>query len=202
MRKAILLVLSLVACGGAAATEKPPVTEPGAKPASTASPPPASSALATKPSVPPTMPKMHATAMEADLKEIGLDPAALPPIAKLPPNQLRKVMKTFTKALGVPCAGCHDTNDFRAATPQKKIATHMWNDFTRGLALEGGGAIYCDSCHEGHKDVLDRRDLKALGERMEQTYVKPLKRTDGRDHTCETCHGDPFEGKIFTKLWK
>src|SRR5262249_40612230 len=95
-----------------------------------------------------------ATEMEADLKEIGLDPKALPPLNKLSPDQLRKVMKTFTKSLGVQCNGCHDTKDFRAPTPNKKIATHMCNDFTRALMITHGHPFYCETCHGRQKDSL------------------------------------------------
>jgi len=200
MRSSVVLSLALLACGGAAA-EGPPKA-PGTKP--TPGPSTSGTAATTKPAVPAgvVLAAPRATQMEAELREIGLDPAALPVLSKLPPQQLRRVMKTFTKSLGVPCAGCHDTNDFRAATPQKTIATHMWNDFTRGLAFEDGRPLYCDSCHDGRKALLDRRDKKALGHQMEEAFVKPLKRTDGQDHGCETCHGASFEGEIFAKLWK
>jgi hypothetical protein len=111
-------------------------------------------------------------------------------------------MKTFTKALGVTCAGCHDTKDFHAPTPHKKIATHMWNEFTRTLLLEDGRPLYCDSCHGGRPQFLARHDLNALAEWMQENFVDKSKRADKKDHGCETCHGDPIEPKIFTKLWK
>lgn len=141
------------------------------------------------------------SAMEAKLRDIGLDPGALPPLNKLDAKTLRDVMNTFTKALGVQCSHCHE-KDFKAPTANKKIATHMWNDFTRALALEGGGALYCDSCHGGRAEILDRRDLGALGTWMQDNYVDKMQRADKKEHLCDTCHGDPFEGKIFTKLWK
>jgi len=144
----------------------------------------------------------HPTAMEADLKELGLDPKALPPLEKLEPSTLRKVMKTFTKSLGVPCAACHDVQDFRAATPKKTIARHMWNDFARGLATTDGAPLYCDSCHAGKATFLDRSDRKRLADWMQQGYVSTLSRTDGKEHHCATCHGEPFEGHIFGKRWK
>lgn len=142
--------------------------------------------------------------METKLREIGLDPAALPPLDKLDAKTLRDVMNTFTKALGVRCNHCHE-KDFRAPTAQKKIATHMWNDFTRAFALEdagGEGVVYCDSCHGGHAAFLDRHDRAALSDWMQENYVDKLTRVDGKDHGCETCHGDPFEGKILTTRWK
>jgi hypothetical protein len=139
--------------------------------------------------------------MDAELRDIGLDPRALPPMNKLSPDQLRKVMKTFTKALGVTCKGCHDTASFRAPTPNKKIATHMWNDFTRGLVTADGQPVYCDGCHGGHKDLLNRHDLDALSTWMKVSFVEPLKRADGAEHDCATCHGNPMEPKIFAR-WK
>jgi Cytochrome c7 and related cytochrome c len=137
--------------------------------------------------------------MEGKLREIGLDPAALPPLNKLDAKTLRDVMNTFTKALGVQCSFCHE-KDFKAPTAKKKIATHMWNDFTRPLGMEGG-VLYCDSCHAGRVQVLDRHDLRELGTWMQSNYVDKLKRSDRKEHTCDTCHGDPFEGKILTKRW-
>ncbi|HVH48157.1 MAG TPA: cytochrome c3 family protein [Labilithrix sp.] len=141
------------------------------------------------------------SSMEAQLRDIGVDPAALPPLNKLDAKTLRDVMNTFTKALGVKCNHCHE-KDFKAPTERKKIATHMWNDFTRALAVEGGGALYCDSCHGGRAQFLDRRDLGALGHWMQDNFVDKMKRADKKDHSCDTCHGDPFEGKILTKLWR
>ena len=78
----------------------------------------------------------------------------------------------------------------------------MWNDFTRALIRSEGGPVFCDSCHNGQATFLDRKDLAALGEWMEANFEAKLARADKKDHTCETCHGDPFEGKILTKLWK
>jgi hypothetical protein len=140
--------------------------------------------------------------MDVELREIGLDPKALPPLEKLSPDQLRKVMKTFTKALGIPCKGCHDTSSFRAPTKNKKIAAHMWNDFARGLVTAEGEPLYCDGCHAGHKDLLDRRDLDLLTTWMKASFVEPLKRADGNENDCATCHGKGMEPKIFTRLWK
>jgi len=178
---------------------------PTPPPAGTTEPQPApSGTTATTPEPPPfhgPMKPIAPSAMEAKLRDIGLDPAALPPLNKLDAKTLRDVMNTFTKALGVQCSHCHE-KDFKAPTEKKKIATHMWNDFTRGLALEGGGALYCDSCHGGRAELLDRRDLGALGSWMQDNYVDKMKRADKKDHGCETCHGDPFEGKVLSKLWK
>jgi hypothetical protein len=139
------------------------------------------------------------TAMAKELEAIGLDVAHLPPLDKLEGDKLRKVMRTFTKALGVRCESCH-TDDFAAPTPKKRVAARMWNEYVRGLALAGGEPVYCDSCHQGHEEFLDRRDTKALGAWMNAHYVDGLTRTDGQPHGCETCHGDPFEPHVLA-LW-
>lgn len=167
-------------------------------------PPTQGTETATKPPVPRTrdaMKPIAASTMEAELREIGLDPRDLPPLNKLEPAMLRKVMKPFAKALGVQCSHCHDTKSFKAPTPNKKIATHMWNDFTRGLALQDG-ALFCDSCHGGKAAFLDRSEAPVLSAYMKDNYVGQLVRTDKKENSCATCHGEPFEGKILTKLWK
>ncbi len=141
------------------------------------------------------------TAMVADLKGMGLDPNALPPLDQLPPETLRKVMKTFSKALGARCDDCHIAKDFAAPTPRKAVAIGMWNHFVRELAAKDGSPVYCDSCHQGTMTpLLDRHDDDALGHWMQANYVAPLKRRDGKDHKCATCHGEPFEGH-FLKAW-
>jgi hypothetical protein len=224
---ALLAVAAAAACGPAGGGRGPAAPMPGAASAGAASPagqgaapPPAGAstdatarpepdphAAPTREPVP--MKPLVASAMEAELREIGIDPRALPPLDKLEPEKLRKVMKKFTKALGVPCSHCHDTKDFRAPTPNKKLATHMWNDFTRGLAIadasgkpDAKAVLFCDSCHGGRATLLDRRDLAALGDYMTANYEAKLVRTDRKEHTCGTCHGDPFEGKIFARLWR
>jgi cytochrome c7-like protein len=201
-------VVLAAACGGGSGSTTGPQdpSKPGPAPTSTAPQGTAGTGSARGTSTAPPSGSgtraIAASTMAGDLKEIGLDPKGLPPLNKMDPEKLRKVMKTFTKALGTQCNGCHDPNDFRAPTPKKKIAARMWNDFTRGLTMEDGTPVYCDACHGGKMQFLDRHDLKALGAWMDQNMVTKLKRTDGKDHGCETCHGDPFEPKILTKLWK
>lgn len=210
----LLLGLSLIAsltaaaCGGNLPTpDVPPVPSaapsgsqvtpvvPSASvaPSASAAPSAAPSAIVMKPVV--------ATTMTAELVAIGLDPKKLPPLEKLEPEKLRKVMKTFNKALGVQCNACHNADDFKASTPHKKIAARMWNDFTRGLAMADGSPLYCDSCHQGRMETLDRKDKKVLSAWMQAELVDKVKRTDKKEHGCETCHGDPFEARFITKVW-
>src|SRR5262249_54676169 len=138
-----------------------------------------------------------ASQLVADLTAAGLDPQHLPPLDSLEPAKLKKVMKTFTKALNVQCSGCHDTSDYSISTPNKRIAARMWSDFAQGLALKDGGALYCDSCHQGKGAFLDRHDPQGLRQRMSTNFVGKLQRTDGVEQGCTTCHGDPFRGDIF-----
>lgn len=208
---ALAASVTTTACGPGEGAPGPGPRAPG--PGETTAPPPSASApeplppasgttMTPAPGPPPEpMKPAQPSAMADKLREIGVDPTALPPLNKLDAKTLRDVMNTFTKALGVKCSHCHE-KDFRAPTANKKIATHMWNDFTRGLALDGGGLLYCDSCHGGRAQFLDRTDLRALGAWMQESYVDKMRRADKKDHGCETCHGDPFEGKILTKLWK
>ncbi|WP_394822704.1 cytochrome c3 family protein [Pendulispora albinea] len=214
------LAVWIAACGGAQPTpEQPPGTSgPGPNPDVNAPSPSGSSSTAPATSAPPagsTAPAGSATptvvapmkpiatsAMAIELQNIGLDLKNLPPLEKLEPAKVRKVMRTFNKALGAKCSDCHNEADYSAMTPKKKIALHMWNDYVRGLALEDGTALYCDSCHQGRMEFLDRRDKKALAAWMEQNYEDKMRRRDGKEHKCATCHGDPFDGAILARWAK
>lgn len=202
----VTLATAAAACGGNTPVPATPATPgpsalPTASATGTSALPAASGSVAAPLHAPVVMKPVVASAMAADLEAIGLDPKKLPPLDKLEPQKLRKVMKTFTKALGVPCSACHEADDFKAATPNKAIATRMWNDYSRGLTLADGGPVYCDSCHQGRMKSLDHGDKRALGKWMQAEFVDKLKRVDGREHGCETCHGDPFEGPFLTTVW-
>ena len=153
------------------------------------------------PAPPPAPPTVSGSQLTADLAAAGLDPRALPPLDTLDPRTRIKVMKTFTRALGVQCNFCHDTSNYEASTPNKRIAARMWSDFVRGLALRDGSVLYCDSCHAGHSEILDRSDIPKLRAWMAENFVGKLQRTDGAEHRCRTCHGDPFQGDIFKDVW-
>jgi hypothetical protein len=206
---ALALGLLLGACGGGAA-EGPGVATPpsgsstpeaSAAPSS-ASPVPASGTTSAAPTA-STAPSSGApsaaeasielkapipTAFADDLKGLGLDPAKLPPMAKLEPKQLRGVMKLFTKSLGIKCADCHQDGDFAVATARKKIATQMWDQFAAKLTFSDGTPLFCDSCHQGRTKQLVRTDKKALSKWMDASFVQKLKRRNGAEHNCETCH--------------
>ena len=193
---AVASAASLAACGGgtpqtAKGPEAPPSPTGSAPPATTTMPPP----LRTG-----EMKPIAASTMGDDLTKIGLDPKNLPALSAIAPDKLRQVMKTFNKALGVQCTACHAANDFRASTPNKRVAARMWSDYVRGLAMDDGSLLYCDSCHGGSSEFLDTHDEKALGAWMKANYVSKLKRVDAKPHGCPTCHGTPFDGE-FLRTW-
>jgi hypothetical protein len=211
---AALAVTLVAACGGGA---PPPATPPqktetvpaptGAGTAAVTTPPaPPSSSTGAAPSPPHALTASVAfgpSQMLGELKTIGVDPTHPGDLSKMEMSKKRKVMKLFVKALGMEnCEGCHAPGDFKADTPKKKLAGGMWNHFVRGLKTKSGEPIFCDSCHQGHDELLVRSDKKALSAFMKANYEDKLDRTDKKDHSCETCHGDPFEGKVFAKLWK
>lgn len=138
------------------------------------------------------------------LRAAGLDPANLPPIETLDGAAKLKVMRTFTEALGVACVDCHAGLDFAADTRRRRVAKRMWNEITRVVAIDtaaGGEPVYCDSCHQGDLFVLDRRERSKVSLFMTDDYDQKLRRTDGRDHDCATCHGDPNDHAFLTK-WR
>jgi hypothetical protein len=143
----------------------------------------------------------RATRMADALVAAGLDPANLPPLEKLGPGPRQKVMRTFTEALGVPCVGCHAEDDFLADTRRKRVAKRMWNEIVRVLATRDGEAVYCDSCHEGALFHLNRSDRREVASYMNLWMVGAMKRIDGRDHDCTTCHGEPPDFAIL-ETWK
>jgi hypothetical protein len=131
-----------------------------------------------------------ATTMVDALHDLGLDRKRLPPLAKLEPRALRGVMKLFAKSLGIKCNDCHRAGDFAAATDRKTIATHMWDDFVAKLSMVDGAPLFCDSCHQGRVQQLDRSDKKALTQWMDDNFVSRFGRLDGKSTDCETCHVD------------
>jgi hypothetical protein len=147
------------------------------------------------------MTPIAATNMAGDIAALGLDTKGLPSLAKMDPKVLRKLMKTFTRALGAKCGDCHNEQDFAAPTENKKIADGMWDHFVRDMTAGDGGPVYCDSCHQGRMKMLDRTNKKLLSKWMEDNYVGKLQGKGGKANECGTCHGDPFEPDIFKNIW-
>jgi hypothetical protein len=131
--------------------------------------------------------------LAASLAAVGLDARNLPPLEQLDKSQRLLVMETFSDSLGIPCSGCHSDPDFRADTRRKRVSKRMWNEIVRGLAFDNGDALYCDSCHNGKLFLLDRSNKDRVADYMSAEFVGRLKRTNGKDHDCGTCHGDPPE---------
>ncbi len=186
------------------ATAAPSASAGVAPPIATGIAPPAATGST---SVPPAgvqapmgpMKPIATSAFAEDLKKLGIDPLKPPPLNKLTPDTIRKLMPSFAKSLGVKCAHCHDTNDFKASTPKKRVASKMWQELVVGMRMDDGTPLYCDSCHGGKAVFLDRHDMKALSAWMDTNYVKKLTRSDKKEHSCEQCHGDPFEPKILAQ---
>jgi cytochrome c7-like protein len=181
-------------------------------------PPPSTTTAGAPTDPPPTAPPSKTPALRDGVDETikttltgaGLDVANLPDELKdavTDRAKTRAVMKTFTIALGVECNHCHapkagsEELDYEANTPQKNVARKMWTNFVRGLSRKDGSALYCDGCHQGKAEFLDRADDKALGGWMKENFVAKLARRDGQDHSCKTCHGDPFDGDLLEK-WR
>jgi hypothetical protein len=214
---ALPFAIVVAACGGALApspANQAPAPAPAQAPASGQAPAPSAgsapgqvpesapapaSASALTPAPAPVEMKPPVTSTLTDsLATLGLDPKRLPPLEKLEPRALRGVMKLFAKSLGIKCSECHRAGDFAAPTRRKTIATHMWDDFVAKLALVDGSPVFCDSCHQGRVEQLDRRDKKLLAKWMDDNFVQRLARLDAKGTDCETCHVD-MEMKLFER---
>lgn len=188
-----MLSLFVAACGGAAPSTTTPSPATGDASAS------AAATIAHG-----AMKEVTPTAYADDLRAAGLDPAKLPQLNKLPPEQARKVMPLVAKSLGVKCDACHDFNaGVTAMTPRMKVAEHMWNEFVRNRTIpsrsgtdEGDKAVFCDSCHHGSLVVLDRSDRPALEKWMQSNLVETL-----GAGSCKACHGEPPRWR-FLEGWK
>jgi hypothetical protein len=215
LTSSLVVALVVAACGGGGGEQGPGPQVPGGPGAPSAMPsatapgatptaPAGSGAAATGTIAPPMGPMKNiaTSAMAEDLKKLGIDPLKPQPLNKLSPDTIRKLMPTFAKSLGVKCEFCHDTNNFKTWTPKKRIASKMWSEFVVSMTMDDGSALYCDSCHQGRAELLDRADKKALSAWMDTNYVTKLKRSDKKEHSCEQCHGDPFEPKILDQWAK
>lgn len=191
---AVVLSAGVAACSSSATPSPPTGTE--TKP--TEPPPPASTTPALRVAIDPTI--------LSTLTSGGLDIKNLPDDLETivtDRDKIHAVMTSFTIALGTTCEGCHVKAgaklDFKADSEKKKIAKGMWTNFVRALKNKDGSAIYCDSCHQGKMQFLDRADNRSLGAWMKVNFVDKLARVDGKDHSCATCHGTPFDGSFIDK---
>jgi hypothetical protein len=212
------LILALgvaAACGGAAQTAQPVAGAGGpqqsgngiassatAAPSSAVPAPSAAATGATAAAVATSFGNNRpivASQLMTKLTDAGLDVKNLPALDKMSQTQLQKVMNTFTKSLGWKCNDCHEKSGFAAAHPMKNVARRMWDEYVRGISFEGG-ALYCDSCHQGKGEFLDKSDKKVLAAWMDAEYTKRMKR-HGQAQACATCHGEPFNGDIISE-WR
>jgi hypothetical protein len=145
--------------------------------------------------------EVRPTEMAEELSKWGLDIHNLPPLESLDRSTKLRVMNTFVTVLGGACPDCHYEIDFRADTRRKRVAKRMWNEITRVVALEDGSPAYCDSCHQKDLFILDRRKTSKVQHFMNDVFAKKLIRTDGHEHDCKTCHGDPMNEHFLT-TWR
>lgn len=129
------------------------------------------------------------TTMTAKLAAAGLDVNNLPSLHDLPMNQKMKVMRTFNESMGVQCNACHDLSDYSAETKMKDIARAGWDEISAKVTMADGSPLYCDSCHYGKFDFLDRTSGHAgISQWMQSNFVEKLKAKDGSQMQCTTCH--------------
>lgn len=197
------VVVGGFAGGCSSGQSQPLVAAPRSSATCEGSPPPVEEpdAAAKLPPFEGPMVLVQPSAMIERLRATGLDPKNLPAFEKLERRQLGVVMKTFADSLGLKCIGCHDLDNFKKPSPRKYAAKKMWDDFVRVLAMEDGSPVYCNSCHQGSVQVLDRRDKGVVSSFMDDVFVGKLKRIDGKDHDCGTCHGDPPDFR-FLAAWR
>jgi hypothetical protein len=144
-------------------------------------------------------PPPRASAFVADLQKAGLDLEALPDSPRLLPPALRdRVMDSFTVSLGYEqCSECHVGTDYAKPTEKKTLALGMWQTFVTQLTLADGQPLWCDSCHQGRAEFLQRGNDDGLAAWMNENYVGALARKAGGTHSCASCHGAPFRAEIF-----
>lgn len=209
---ALLVSAVAAACGPAPEAESPTAPQPeGEEPSdgkTTAEGPDASPEDRSSPptAATPSVPIAQSQLL-GEVGKLGLTMKKLPTLKKMPLGQKKKIMPFFQQALGYKdCGGCHqkagEDFDYKTETHHMKIARTMWDEFVVKLRDEKGEAIFCDSCHQQKTHLLNRSDQEALKKFMEDEYQNKLDRGDGKEHSCSTCHGDPFEPKIIEKLWK
>jgi len=103
----------------------------------------------------------------------ALAPRALPRAAadsgkrELTEREWKKLMKGWSRDLGVKCGHCHvpkneDEFDFEAETPNKQTALRCEEQFVERLTLRGA-RLSCADCHAGQARFLPRRGAGPQG---------------------------------------
>jgi hypothetical protein len=72
----------------------------------------------------------------------------------------------------------------------------------RQLEFRDGTPVYCDSCHSAttvflHRQTEERPNLIRY---MQSEYVDQLRRRDGAQMGCTTCHGFPVNFRFLPRL--
>lgn len=189
---------------GGGTDAKPDATGMDAKPDA---PKPDATGEVKKPDAPPAAAAKKSTPLREskmleDVKKAGVDLKKIPDFDKMPLATKKKLMPLFQKAMGYSdCQGCHVKDDFKAETRHIKITRGMWKHFVVAVRDEKGGAVFCDTCHDGSDKNLDRSDRKAMEKFMEDEYEHKLTKADKKEMECTTCHSDTMEMKIIEKLW-
>jgi hypothetical protein len=116
------------------------------------------------------------------------------------------IMQSVAQALGTGCEHCHDTKDFSASTPNKRVANWMATELVPRLAKRAGGAVACADCHaEGGKGTAkilgSPRSRQRAVEWMAVSLVERFDAAAGGPLYCKTCHvgqlGTPaFQGHV------
>jgi hypothetical protein len=201
---------SAAACGGspnpAPEVAPPPPAETAAAPAPT--PPATASAVAAPPPAPappagPAGTPVQASALLAEVKKVGIDPAKMPVLEKMSLADKKKVMPFFVKALGYKdCTGCHASlSDYATVTHNMELTRGMWDHFVAYGRDASDGLMFCDSCHAGSARILNRADKEGAKAFMKSDYAGKIHRADKKPMDCKTCHGDPFQTDIFGQVW-
>jgi hypothetical protein len=209
---ASLATAVVAACGSppppASPEATPPVASPSAAPTGAAPAP--SAAPSGAPTSAPVAPKppvslgnntpIQASKLLDEVRKLGVDTAK--PLSAMSVQKKKKLMPFFVKALGYEsCTGCHVEGDYEKVTRNIKVTRQMWDHFVVNLRDAQGGALFCDSCHNGKAKSLDRASMEGLQRIMETDYQGKLTRADKKPHDCSTCHGAGPEPKIIEKLW-
>jgi len=77
-------------------------------------------------------------------------PAPAHELSKAELKEIKKVMKTWAKALGVKCGFCHNIRNFKEWTAHREVAHAMKSVFLGKLKHpEAGKPMVCGTCHLG-----------------------------------------------------
>jgi hypothetical protein len=69
-------------------------------------------------------------------------------------SDVKRLMRTFTKALGVKCGHCHDMSDMSVDTPRKETARQMMRmvqTINKKYLPRARNQVDCATCHRGRK---------------------------------------------------